>query len=151
MRNELANQQDEPGRGGVTALPVGCRGPARRAIRDEPTTSRNADPGRELWGWADLRAADADREYVVGHLGRVYAEGRIDMGELDERTTAAWAARTYGELAALTADLPFVEPAHPSRGPVSAAARPDDRPGEPWGASPRTTSRPEAPPGPLWA
>ena len=135
MRNELANQQDEPGRGGVAARPVGCRGPIRRAIGDEPTTSRDADPGRELRGWADLRAADADREYVVGQLGRVYAEGRIDVGELDERMTAAWAARTYGELAALTADLPFVVPAHPTPGPDSAAAPPDDRPGERWGAS----------------
>jgi Domain of unknown function (DUF1707) len=54
----------------------------------------------------DLRAGDADREQVLGRLRVAKAEGRLDIDEFDERAAATLAARTYGELAALTADLP---------------------------------------------
>lgn len=53
-----------------------------------------------------LRAADADREAVATALGSSMAAGRLTLAEYDERVAAAWAARTYGDLAALTADLP---------------------------------------------
>jgi len=91
---------------------------------DQPTMSGGRPRGGEDVRSADLRAADTDREYVTGQLGRALAEGRLDLGELDERVTAAWAARTYGELAALTADLPFVEPPRPvpSRNPSTPGA-----------------------------
>lgn len=39
-------------------------------------------------------------------LGAAAADGRLTAGELDERVGAALSARTLGELAALTADLP---------------------------------------------
>jgi hypothetical protein len=54
----------------------------------------------------DMRAGDADRELVLERLRTAHAEGRLDLDELDERVAATLAARTYGELAALTADLP---------------------------------------------
>jgi uncharacterized protein DUF1707 len=53
-----------------------------------------------------LRAGDADREVIVRQLQRGLAEGRLDVTEFDERVRAAYAARTLGELADLTADLP---------------------------------------------
>ena len=53
-----------------------------------------------------LRAADSDREAVATALGRHMADGRLTVAEYDERLTRAYAARTYGELAEVTADLP---------------------------------------------
>ncbi|HEY2763461.1 MAG TPA: DUF1707 domain-containing protein [Pseudonocardiaceae bacterium] len=53
-----------------------------------------------------LRAADADRERVAEHLRSAHAEGRLDLVEYDDRVQRAWAARTYGDLDMLTADLP---------------------------------------------
>ena len=63
----------------------------------------------------ELRASDAEREAVVEQLRRHAAEGRIDSEELEERVTAAYAARTHGELVPLTADLPGVRQARPLR------------------------------------
>jgi hypothetical protein len=54
----------------------------------------------------ELRASDADRERVAEHLRDALAEGRLDMTEFEERLDAAYKARTYGELAPLTRDLP---------------------------------------------
>lgn len=54
----------------------------------------------------ELRASDGDRENVVAQLYRAVGEGRLTMDEFDERAAAAYAARTHGELADLTADLP---------------------------------------------
>ena len=51
-------------------------------------------------------AASADRERTVGVIRAGFAEGRLSQDELDERVTQAYAARTYAELWALTADLP---------------------------------------------
>jgi Domain of unknown function (DUF1707) len=53
-----------------------------------------------------LRAADADRERAVEILRQAAAEGRITFDELDERVNRAYAARTFADLEALTADLP---------------------------------------------
>ena len=53
-----------------------------------------------------MRASHADRELVVDILRVATGEGRITVAELDERLEAAFTARTIGELAALTADLP---------------------------------------------
>ncbi len=53
-----------------------------------------------------MRASDADRDRVLDVLREAAAEGRLTPDEVDERMEAALAARTLGELAALTADLP---------------------------------------------
>jgi hypothetical protein len=57
-------------------------------------------------GRASLRASDADREQVADRLRHAATEGRLLPDELDERLGAAFAARTYGELDVLLADLP---------------------------------------------
>lgn len=54
----------------------------------------------------ELRASDADRQAVLRRLERALREGRLTIVEFDERTQAAVAAKTLGELADLTEDLP---------------------------------------------
>jgi hypothetical protein len=54
----------------------------------------------------ELRAADSDRERVVEDLREHTAEGRLTMDEFEERMQAAYAARTFNDLAKLTKDLP---------------------------------------------
>ena len=51
-------------------------------------------------------AASADRERAVGVLRAGFTEGRLTQDELDDRVARAYAARTYGQLWELTADLP---------------------------------------------
>lgn len=53
-----------------------------------------------------IRASDSDREVVVAALRDAYTAGRLTMEEFDERTSAAYEAKTWGELRRLTADLP---------------------------------------------
>jgi hypothetical protein len=53
-----------------------------------------------------LRAADADRVAVATALGEHMSAGRLTLAEYDERVAHAYTARTFGELAELTADLP---------------------------------------------
>ena len=67
-------------------------------------------PGDELEaaGRGHLRASHADREQVIGTLKTAFVQGRLTKDELDARAGQAFAARTYAELDALTADLPAV-------------------------------------------
>ncbi|AWW42625.1 hypothetical protein ADL00_31565 [Streptomyces sp. AS58] len=70
----------------------------------------------------ELRASDADRERVAEVLRDALAEGRLDMAEFEERLDATYQARTYGELAPITRDLPVAgQPAVP---PVSLTKAP---------------------------
>ena len=53
-----------------------------------------------------MRAASTDRERTVDVLKAAFAEGRLTQEEYNDRMGRAYTARTYGELAALVADLP---------------------------------------------
>ena len=53
-----------------------------------------------------LRASHEDRDRVIEVLRVAAGDGRLTAEELDERVEVAFSARTYGELAALTSDLP---------------------------------------------
>ena len=53
-----------------------------------------------------IRASDADRDVVVAALREAYTAGRLDIEEFDERMSAAYASKTWGELRRLTVDLP---------------------------------------------
>ena len=55
----------------------------------------------------DLRASHADRDRVVDALRVAAGDGRLSPEELDSRLESALSARTLGELAWLTADLPI--------------------------------------------
>lgn len=54
----------------------------------------------------DVRASDAERDAVVERLRRALSQGRLTVHEFDARTAAAYQAKTRGELAELTRDLP---------------------------------------------
>ncbi|MFD9006835.1 DUF1707 domain-containing protein [Streptomyces sp. NPDC059582] len=70
--------------------------------RGEGTPAELAHPGAP----PGLRASHADRDRVVDVLSAAAGDGRLTAEELDERVGAALSARTLGELAVLTADLP---------------------------------------------
>jgi hypothetical protein len=54
----------------------------------------------------ELRVSDVERQAVARRLERALRDGRLTIVEFDERTQAAYAARTRGELDELTEDLP---------------------------------------------
>jgi len=65
-----------------------------------------------------MRAASTDRERTVDVLKAGFAEGRLSQEEYNERMGRAYAAKTYGELAALTTDLPAGPYPTPAAWPV---------------------------------
>jgi hypothetical protein len=69
----------------------------------------------------DLRVSQAERDEVAAALGRHYADGRLSVGEYEERVAAALEARTGRDLDALLVDLP--DP---------ATAVENQRPGDDW-------------------
>lgn len=69
---------------------------------------------------ARLRVSDEERHRVAERLREAAGDGRLTLAELDERLGAAYAARTYAELAPLTRDLPATGARPPL--PVAPAA-----------------------------
>jgi hypothetical protein len=61
-----------------------------------------------------LRVSDAERDVTLRTLGDHAAVGRLTLDELEERSGRALTAKTRGELATLTRDLP----AEPGQGEV---------------------------------
>jgi hypothetical protein len=59
-----------------------------------------------MTGYDGMRASDRDREATVRVLRDAHVAGRLDLGEVRSRAGAAYCARTWGELRALTVDLP---------------------------------------------
>lgn len=59
----------------------------------------------------ELRAGDADRDAAAAALREAFAQGRITQDELEERLGKVHTAKTYGELAPITADLPATDSA----------------------------------------
>jgi Domain of unknown function (DUF1707) len=53
-----------------------------------------------------LRIGDAEREAVAAELQEHFARGRLTMEELSARLDATFAAKTQGDLDAITSDLP---------------------------------------------
>jgi hypothetical protein len=83
-------------------------------------------------GREDMRAGDRDRQAVAEQLKTALDDGRLDLGEYDERLQRTYAAKTYGDLDGLLTDLPGtvpvqhsqIHPAAPAGTPApSAAAR----------------------------
>jgi hypothetical protein len=68
-----------------------------------------------------MRASRADRDLVVNVLKSAFVQERLAKEELDDRIGQALAARTWGDLDALTADLPAGPGlAPPAQAPVAA-------------------------------
>jgi len=63
------------------------------------------DPYRPR-GFHVLRIGDAERDAAAADLGEHYAAGRLTLEELHERLAATFAAKTYGQLTQIMADLP---------------------------------------------
>jgi hypothetical protein len=74
-----------------------------------------------------MLAGDADRERAVNVLKDAFTEGRLKQAEYEERMGRAYEARTYGELDALTADIPRPGPPPPAY-PLPATFRPQPMP-----------------------
>jgi Domain of unknown function (DUF1707) len=99
--------------------------------------------GKAAAAGGHLRAAHADREQVIAVLKAAFVQGRLTKDELEARAGQAFAAKTYAELATLTADIPAIPvglpavpvglPAVPVGGPGagSAALRPPATPARP--------------------
>ena len=73
----------------------------------------------------NIRVGDAERESVAAQLREHYGDGRLTLDELNERLDQTFAARTYGELNAVTTDLPRNgDTWTPSTGPGSVGPSP---------------------------
>jgi len=80
-----------------------------------------------------IRASDQERESVVDVLRDAFTDGRLTLDEFEDRTSAAYAAKTWTELRELTSDLPAQpllgvglsdRPQAPVSQPAPAAIRP---------------------------
>ncbi|WP_328718763.1 DUF1707 domain-containing protein [Streptomyces sp. NBC_00247] len=88
-------------------------------ISPVPPTGKHPGPSPS----PELRASHADRDRVVDMLTVAAGDGLLTAEELDERLEYALSARTVGELAVLTADLPA---ASSGAGGTGAAAEAKD-------------------------
>ncbi len=90
--------------------------------------SRSGGQGNPPAGVADaeLRASHSDRDTVVELLQVAAGDGRLSADELDERLERALTAKTYAELAVLTADLPATPGAPAVVAPGAVTATPKD-------------------------
>ncbi|WP_239117670.1 DUF1707 SHOCT-like domain-containing protein [Paractinoplanes ferrugineus] len=73
-------------------------------------------------GREDMRAGDGDRKAVAEQLKSALDEGRLDLGEYDERLQRAYAAKTFADLDGLLVDLPGTRPVEHSQ--IQPAATP---------------------------
>jgi hypothetical protein len=84
--------------------------------------------GISAWGQtrgpAYLLASTADRDSAVEVLKAGYAEGRLTKEEYEARAEQAFTARTLGDLARVTADLPDESPAAPPSRSAPAGTNP---------------------------
>jgi hypothetical protein len=87
-------------------------------------------------GREDMRAGDSDRQRVADQLKTALDEGRLDLGEYDERLQKTYSAKTFGDLTGLLDDLPGAVPVDhsqvqayhaPTTTPVSPAPSPAHR------------------------
>jgi len=71
-----------------------------------------------------LRVSDAERDAVLRTLGDHAAVGRLTLDELEERSGRALAAKTRGDLATLTSDLPREAGQASELSPVTSRKKP---------------------------
>ena len=64
----------------------------------------------------NLRASDADRDATADRLRQHHTDGRLDQDEFQDRLDRCFAAKTVGELAELTRDLPVDTARHGAHG-----------------------------------
>jgi hypothetical protein len=85
-----------------------------------PFPGDGSEPSRPQHGPRALRIGDAERDAAAADLGEHYAAGRLNLDELNQRLDAVFAARTFGQIARVMADLPgpgrLSRPAWPGAG-----------------------------------
>ncbi|MQM26553.1 DUF1707 domain-containing protein [Glycomyces sp. NEAU-7082] len=101
--------------------------PARRGSAPRPGSgavpwqwqcvARPWHPGRSIRHWRcgrmdrdQMRASESDRQVVMERLRQAVEEGRLDVGEYQDRVDAAMSARVYSELDVLISDLQQLPP-----------------------------------------
>ncbi len=67
-----------------------------------------SEPAVRPAGPESQRVSDEERRAVVDQLRAATGAGRLSLEEFADRVSVVWDARTYGDLAPLTADLPAV-------------------------------------------
>lgn len=72
---------------------------------DSPQPIGGSAANRPSSGDAALRATDANRERAASLLQAAASDGRVSIGELEKRLELVYAAKSTGELAAITKDL----------------------------------------------
>jgi hypothetical protein len=99
--------------------------------------NEHAQPGGSL-----VRASEAERDRTVEALAAASAEGRLSLEEYSQRSEAALAARTLGDLSGLTADLPASPESEVAPVPdeITAVLGNESRKG-PWVVPPHLTVR----------
>jgi hypothetical protein len=97
-------------------------GPTHERVR--PVSAERPVP------YSQMRPGHADRDKVVDRLQEAFADGRLADDEYEERLQRALSAKTFGELSALTRDIPGDRVIQPMSGrfPVPMGRRPDMRP-----------------------
>jgi hypothetical protein len=61
----------------------------------------------------EMRVSDVERAAVQERLRQAVGDGQLDLHDFDSRVQSVWAARTRGELARVTRDLPEPPPPPP--------------------------------------
>jgi hypothetical protein len=114
---------------GSNGFPLPPPSPYGRPVYGPPSYGqvppyRGVPYGQPGYPQPGMRAAAADRERTMDILKAAYTEGRLSKEEFDARSTRVLAAKTYGELHMLVADLPSgpsgVAPYHPGYYPLPA-------------------------------
>ncbi|MSW64528.1 MAG: DUF1707 domain-containing protein [Actinobacteria bacterium] len=75
-----------------------------------------------------LRVSDAERALVETRLRRAVEVGQLELREFDQRAALTWAARTRGDLDAVTADLGPLPPPEVTAASRQPAVRGERRP-----------------------
>jgi DNA-directed RNA polymerase specialized sigma24 family protein len=119
-RNGLRDEGDGLLRYARSAVLNRCRSLHRRAVVARRHAPALAGPAA---AYPDTAAQAAEREVLIAAL-RSLPQGRLVKDEFDVRVGQTLAARTYADLAALTADLPAGPAApEPAAKPASTPAR----------------------------
>lgn len=85
-----------------------------------PFPGQNGEPFRAMAPHG-LRIGHAERDAAAADLGEHYVAGRLTLDELHERLGAVFAAKTYGQLSRIMADLPRLRRPASQAGPAGPA------------------------------
>lgn len=95
-----------------------------------------------------MRASDRDRDAVAATLREACAVGRLTLAEFTERMEQAFTSKTWGELRALTGDLPEqprlgadLPHPHPHPHPVTPAPHPHPATAPAWNTTGNVSRR----------